>query len=175
MGPLPPEETRPRAGGDTRHASCKAQVCTEPAVRAAWSPLSEPPGPRPSASDPLLAGSTLAGRAGLRAPRAEAPPTAPRSPSSLGAAPRAAGLHQTSVLGSSAPSPPVSRPPGQPLCAVIPGTGLCALCTRGAPSGGGVPLESGACPPDRTGPGKWVHWTTRKGLGPVGVLPRVGH
>lgn len=59
--PLPPEETRPRWGGArTRPASREARVCTEPAVRGAWSLYQNHRAPGPWPQTRLQAGFTLA-------------------------------------------------------------------------------------------------------------------
>ena len=58
--PLPPEETRPRWGGRMRPASREARVCTEPAVRGAWSLYQNHRARGPWPQTRLQAGFTLA-------------------------------------------------------------------------------------------------------------------
>lgn len=153
----------------------KAQVCTEPAVRAAWSPYQNhrAPGPRPQAPTP---GRLHPGRrAGLRALRAE-PLTAPRSPSFLGGGPEPRVFIKPCPWCSRALPRLFPGHLGNPLCCDSRNRG-CAPSARGCALQA-VPLESGACPPpDHTyrprKSGASSGPPGREGLGPVGVLPRV--
>lgn len=147
--------------------------------------LPEPPGPRPVASDPAPGRLHPGRRAGLRAlsspqtPCSElrvravgvglggpAPPTAPRSPSFLGAAPRAAGLHQTLSLVHTGPPACFQATWATPLCCDS-RNGGCAPCARGVrPPEAGCPSRAGrallTAQPQEVG---CVLGTTRKGLG----------